>query len=110
MERGFPECTENLFNLQPFKFWVLKIFDAKPLHGTIDAKRVITGPVDRNSHFQVDSLLPRVNNFAQLARLNLTIPGHLFTSCSITKKILCSLIVHRGLALYGKRNYNNQRK
>ena len=71
-----------------------------------NGRKTLTGRIDCNSHIQVDSLLPRVNNFAQLAWLNFTIPGHLFASCSITKKILCLLIVERGLALYGKRNNN----
>ena len=71
-----------------------------------NGRKTVTSRIDCNSHIQVDSLLPRVNNFAQLAWLNFTIPGHLFASCSITKKILCLLIVERGLALYGKRNNN----
>ena len=52
-----------------------------------NGRKTLTGRIDCNSHIQVDSLLPRVNNFAQLAWLNFTIPGHLFASCSITKKI-----------------------
>ena len=55
---------------------------------------------DRNCH--TSSFSPRVNNFAQLAWLNLTILGHLFPSCWITEKILCSPIVQRGLPLKRK--------
>ena len=97
--------TYNLLNL----ILGLKNIRGDKVASRTNWRKTLTGCIDCNIHIQGDSLPPRVNNFVQLAWLNFIIPGHLFASCSITKKycvhssfnVVC-LYMKRGIIIHAR--------